>query len=81
MTDRPKINRKLFRQIHEVITTRPDLHDQSYYELRNGTPEVLPDCETTRCVAGWAFVLTHQVSLSTRRRGSRSAGKTTSAGI
>lgn len=44
-------NTELFKQINEVISTRPKEHDQATYESWQS-------CGTTRCVAGWAISLT-----------------------
>ncbi len=44
-------NTELFKKINEVISTRPEEHDQGTYESGRS-------CGTTRCVAGWAISLT-----------------------
>lgn len=44
-------NMELFKQINEVISARPEEHDQSTFESEQS-------CGTTRCVAGWAISLT-----------------------
>lgn len=47
------MNTELFQKIHNAITTQPDQHDQSTWESQS-----VHDCDTTRCVAGWAIHLT-----------------------
>lgn len=47
-------NVELFRRINEVISARPEEHDQSTWE----STSVETSCGTTRCVAGWAIHLT-----------------------
>lgn len=45
------VNREAFREIHELITQFPDLHDQRNWEA---DPSQNGSCGTTRCIAGWA---------------------------
>ena len=54
------LNTELFRRINEVISARPEEHDQSAWEVRS------PECGTARCVAGWAIFLTTGANLYVR---------------
>lgn len=53
-------NVELFRRINEVISARPEEHDQTTWEMRS------PECGTVRCVAGWAIFLTTGANLYAR---------------
>lgn len=44
----PEINTAMFQRIHHQITTHPESHNQSFFEM------AAVSCGTTRCVAGWA---------------------------
>ena len=55
-----RLNTELFKKIHEVVSANPQRHDQGTWEsvlTQDGT-SFLPECGTTRCVAGWAVHLT-----------------------
>ena len=47
------MNTELFRQINEIISARPEKHDQATWESQSPR-----ECGTARCVAGWAVYLT-----------------------
>jgi len=48
-------NLPLMKEVLDIITLNPELHDQGTYEcaIRVPTGDI---CDTTRCVAGWAIV-------------------------
>jgi hypothetical protein len=46
------VNRKMFAEIHELISAFPELHNQHYWEEDDA--EATGSCGTTRCIAGWA---------------------------
>lgn len=48
------MNRELFQKIHDIITAE----NGAGFEMSNWeTPRSRSDCQTTRCVAGWAVHL------------------------
>jgi hypothetical protein len=60
------INRKMFAEIHGLITEFPELHDQQTWEVGR---EETGKCGTTRCIAGWAtWIAARDHGLLSRKR-------------
>lgn len=48
---KPKINRKLFQKVYDLVVAEPEFHDQADWEQGD------EGCGTTRCVGGWALII------------------------
>lgn len=60
------VNRKMFRELDEIIMEFPELHHQASWQ---SSPEQNGTCGTTRCIAGWAVWLkAKELGLVSRKR-------------
>jgi hypothetical protein len=60
------VNRKMFAEIHALITEFPELHHQGSWEAN---PHYRNTCGTTRCIAGWAtWLAAKEHGLLSRKR-------------
>lgn len=66
MTETLKVNRDMFREIHDLTEMFPELHAQECWQAPSGENG---RCGTTRCIAGWAVWLkAREMGLINRKR-------------
>ena len=66
-----KLNIELFKAIREKIATTPEAYDQSVF----ARPENAAPCGTAACIAGWACVLSGEMSTDELKRRERAKGE------
>ena len=65
-----RLNIELLKKVREKIATTPEAYDQSVF----ARPESAAPCGTAACIAGWACVLSGEMSTDELKRRERSHG-------